>query len=179
MSTGKRLVAAAFVVISMVFAAVSLGAGSASAAYPPGTNPSIALSKSSGLTGDSVVVTGSGFSLNSSAALSFHSTAVSLGSVSTSSTGTFTTTITVPNVAVGPHTISATDGGTGQVASAAFAVTGQGALGSGGSGSGSGGGGGGLASTGVAVLGIASLGLVLLIGGGLMLLAGRRRKVSA
>ena len=178
MSTSKRVVAAVFVVIATAIAAMMFGTGSASA-YNPGEHPKIGLSKSAGLTGDSVVVSGSGFSLNSSAALQFESTPISLGSVATSATGTFTTTITIPNVAVGPHTVLATDGVTGKVATAAFAVTGQGTLGAGGSGSGGGSGGGGLASTGVAVLGIASLGLVLLVGGGLMLLAGRRRKVEA
>jgi hypothetical protein len=38
---------------------------------------------------------------------------------------------------------------------------------------------GGLAGTGVAVIGIGALGVVLLVGGGLMLLAGRRRRVTS
>ena len=177
MSTSKRVVAAVFVVIVTAIAAMIFGGGSASA-YNPGEHPTIGLSKSSGLTGDSVVVSGQGFSLNSSATLVFESTPVSLGTVATSATGTFSTTITVPDVPVGPHHVLATDGVTGKTASAAFDVTGSGTAGAGGTGSG-GGSGGGLASTGVAVVGIASLGLVLLIGGGLMLLAGRRRKITA
>ena len=163
--SAKRLGAAALAIIALVFAAVSFGGGAASA-YPTGTAPSISLDHSSGPVGDTVVVTGQGFTPNKSASLSFHSNPVGLGSVAVSGSGTFTKTITVPNVPLGAHEVVATDVASNDTASAAFTVTG----------SGSGGTGGGLANTGVAVLGIASLGLVLLVGGGLMLMAGRRRK---
>ena len=167
MSAGKRLGAAALAIIALVFAAVAFGGGAASA-YPSGSVPTISLDHSSGPVGDKVVVTGQGFTANKQATLTFHSNDVALGSVAISATGTFTDTITVPNVALGGHQVEALDQASNSTASAAFDVTGEGA-----------GGGGGLANTGVAVLGIASLGLVLLVGGGLMLMAGRRRKVAA
>lgn len=167
MSARKRFGAAALAIIALVFAVVAFGGGAASA-YPTGTAPTISLDHSSGSVGDKVVVTGDGFTPNMQATLSFHSAGVPLGTVAIDPSGTFTQTITVPNVALGSHQVEALDQASGSTASAAFDVDGNGTSGNGG-----------LANTGVAVIGIASLGLVLLVGGGLMLMAGRRRKVAA
>jgi hypothetical protein len=168
MSSAKRLSAAVLAIVVLVFAAVTFGAGSASA-YPSGTSPQIALSHNSGPVGDSVNVVGTHFTPHKTATLTFHSASFALGVVNVNGQGAFTVTITIPNAGVGAHTVDGLDNASGQSASADFTITASGA----------GGAGGGLASTGVAVLGIASLGLVLLVGGGLMLLAGRRRKVVA
>lgn len=172
MSARTRIGATALAIIALVFAALSFGGGAASA-YPSGTNPQISLDHSAGPIGDKVVVTGEHFTPNKTADLSFHSASVPLGSVAVSASGTFSTTITVPSVPLGAHEVVALDVASGQSASAAFDVNGNGTAGAGGA---NGGGSGGLANTGVAVLGIGLLGLVLLVGGGLMLLAGRRRK---
>jgi hypothetical protein len=163
--SAKRLAAVVMVAICMIVAAVSF-AGSASA-YPPGTSPAIALDHNSGPVGDAVVVTGTHFTPNSTARLEFHSTIVLLPSLPTDANGEFTVTIHVPDVALGPHEVVGVDISTSETASAAFTVTA--AAGAGGS----------TANTGVAVVGIASVGLVLFVGGALMLMAGRRRKVSA
>jgi len=166
MSAAKRLGAIALAIVCLVFAAVSFS--QSASAYPTGTKPQIALDHSSGPVGDKVVVTGSHFTPGKSASLSFHSTAVDLGTVSVSAGGTFSVTITVPSDPLGAHYIQALDVASGQFSNKpTYTITGNG----------TGGTGGGLANTGVAVLGIAALGLVLLVGGGLMLMAGRRRKV--
>jgi hypothetical protein len=91
-----------------------------------------------------------------------------LGTAHTDANGGFSKSITVPNVALGAHSIVGVDTVTPESASAAYTVTG------GGTGSG-----GGIANTGVAVIGLGAIGGVLLTGGALMLLAGRRRKVVA
>jgi hypothetical protein len=171
MSSAKRLGAAALAIVCMLFAAVAFS--QSASAYPTGTEPQIALDHSSGPVGDKVVVTGQDFTPNKTATLTFHSASIALGTVNVSSSGTFSVTITVPSDPIGEHVVIGRDVASGQDSNAAnYTIT------AGGTG-GTGGGGGGLANTGVAVLGIAALGLVLLVGGGLMLMAGRRRKVVA
>jgi hypothetical protein len=164
----RRLAAAVVVALCMIVAAISFS-GSASA-YPPGTNPVIALDHNSGPVGDAVQVTGTHFTPNSTARLEFHSTIVLIQSLPTDGNGGFVVTIHVPNVALGGHQVVGVDLSTSKKASAAFTVTAAGA------GSGSGGA---PAGTGVAVVGMASVGLVLFVGGSLMVMAGRRRKVGA
>jgi hypothetical protein len=164
----KRLFAVMVAVIGMVIAAASIGVSAS--AYPTGVSPRIALSTSSVPQGGSLTVTGENFTPNSDAVLSLHSTPVGLGTVSTDANGQFSAEITVPSdTTPGAHTVQALDTPTGDIAAAALEVTA---------------GGGGtspppIAGTGVAVIGIGALGVVLLVGGGLMLMAGRRRKVSA
>lgn len=167
MSVAKRLGAAMLAVICLMFVAVSFS--QTASAYPEGTNPAITLDHNQGPRGDSVKVTGTGFTPGT-ADLTFNSASVSLGSVTVDSAGNFVKTITVPGtVALGAHTVEASEAAHGEDATAPFTVIAGG----------TGGTGGGLANTGVAVVGIAALGLVLLVGGGLMLMAGRRRKVAA
>jgi hypothetical protein len=146
----------------MVIAVMSFS-GSASA-YPPGHNPTIHLNHTSGPVGDKVVVTGQHFTPSQPVTLSFHSAPVALGTVTATPGGTFSTKITIPNVPLGAHEVVATDI-SGQVATAVFTITGAGA-----------GGAGGVAGTGVAVIGLSALGFVLLVGGGILLLAVRRRR---
>jgi hypothetical protein len=173
MSAMKRLFAVMVAVIGMVIAAASIGV--AASAYPPGTGPTISTSTSTVPQGGSLTVFGDNFSPNSDAVLSLHSTPVGLGTVHTDSNGQFSAQVTVPSTtSPGTHTIEALDMPTGDIASATITVTAGGTGGGGG-----GGGGGGVAETGVAVISIGALGLVLLVGGGLMLMAGRRRKVTA
>lgn len=168
MSVAKRLGATALAVICLVFAAVSFS--QTASAYPSGDHPKIGLDHSSGPVGDKVVVHGQHFTPHGTASLTFHSAPVALGTVGVDGSGEFTVTITVPNDPLGAHYIIAVDNASGENSNPAdFTITGAG----------TGGEGGGLANTGVAVLGIAALGLTLLVGGGLMLMAGRRRKVVA
>ncbi|MCW2497741.1 hypothetical protein [Jatrophihabitans sp.] len=169
MSVLKRLGAASIVLVAMIAAALSFGGGAS--AYTVGNNPTLSGSASSAPAGGEIEITGSGYTPNTDAAVSFHSTPVSLGTVAVNSAGAFDITVKIPSDAtVGLHHIEGTDAVTGAVGSFAVTVTGAGTGTSGG---------GGIASTGVAVIGIGALGTVLLVGGGLMLMAGRRRKVIA
>ncbi len=88
------------------------------------------------------------------------------------SSGSFTLDITIvcPN-GTSPGSITATGSSSGDVADISLTA--------GGTGGGGGSGGGNLSSTGVAVIGIGALGVVLLVGGGLLLLAGRRRNATS
>ena len=174
MSVAKRLGAAAVAILCVLFAAVAFS--QSASAYPTGTQPLIALGHDSGPVGDTVYVSGENFTPGKTATLSFHSAVVELKTVDVNSQGKFATTITIPTDPLGLHHVEGLDVASGDVSNdAAYTITGSGTGGTGGTG----GGGGGLANTGVAVLGIAALGLVLLVGGGLMLMAGRRRKVVA
>ena len=169
MSALKRLTAVFVAMIGLIIAAASLG--SPASAYPDGVNPTIAVSDTTPAQGQSLTVTGAHFTPNSSAKLTLHSTPVDLGSVSTDANGNFAAQVTIPSsTPAGAHTIEALDMATGDVTAAAITVSATSG--------GGGGGGGGLAGTGVAVIGVGALGVVLLAGGGLMLLAGRRRRVT-
>jgi hypothetical protein len=166
MSAAKRLAAAVTVALLMIVAAVSFA--SSASAYPTDTSPTLALDHNSGPVGDAVTVTGAKYTPNADVTLEFHSTSVTLGTAHTDGTGAFSKSITVPSVALGAHSIVGVDTVNPESASAAFTVTGAGT-----------GSGGGIANTGVAVIGLGAIGGVLFTGGGLMLLAGRRRKVVA
>ena len=97
-----------------------------------------------------------------------------LGKTKAKADGTFKIVVKVPrNVKKGKHTINVSGPGAGCSGVAGVSVTAASVTPTGTSG------GGGLASTGVAVIGIGALGVVLLIGGGLMLLASRRRRTLA
>lgn len=168
MSAMKRLIAVLAAVIGLVTIAASLGA--TASAYPPGQAPQISLNKSSVPAGSPVTVFGQKFTPNQQADLSLHSTPVALGVVTIDANGNFTAQVTIPSgTTLGAHTVEALDVASGDVATAPLTVTGSGT---------SGGGGGTLGGTGVAVIGIGALGAVLLVGGLLMLMAGRRRKVT-
>jgi hypothetical protein len=160
----KRLAAVMAVGVLLLLAAVSFA--SSASAYPDGTAPTLALDHNSGTVGDHVTVTGAKYLPDADVSLEFHSNPVSLGTVHTDSHGGFTTSITVPDVALGAHSIVGSDSGN-ESASAAFTVVASGNSDTGG-----------LANTGVAVIGLSAVGAVMLTGGGLMLLAGRRRKVD-
>jgi uncharacterized membrane protein YphA (DoxX/SURF4 family) len=172
MSVFKRTCAAAFAVLCLIVAAVSFSG--AASAYPPGSgNPDLTTTTTTVVAGGDVPLVGSNYSGDGSVDLTFHSTVVNLGDVSTDSAGGFTATIKVPaDAALGTHHIVGTDNSTGKYAEVEITVVAsQTGAASGSSGSGKPG------STGVAVVGLATVGVVLLVGGGLMLLAGRRRKV--
>ncbi|GIT81576.1 hypothetical protein LLS1_32450 [Leifsonia sp. LS1] len=138
---------------------------------PPVTTPTpaLTLSADSGSIGDTITVAGSNLTPGTAVSFVFHSTPVLLGTATSDANGKLSFTFTVPNVAAGAHTVTASIGGT-VVASTAFtivaaadpAVTGTGSTASS------------LASTGSDLSGsaiIAALAL-LLVGGGLLL---RRR----
>jgi hypothetical protein len=102
-----------------------------------------------------------------------HSTRAELGSTTANADGTINTTVTIPASYKGAHTLEAVGQTSGVTASTPIQLGGSTTGTGSGSGSGSG-----LSSTGVAVVGIGALGVVLLAGGGLLLIAGRRRKIG-
>lgn len=167
-------------VLGIMIASVAF-ASSANAA--PYTNaPSIAVSTTSPAEGSTITVTGTDFDANSTVNLTLYSQPYALGSVTTDSSGAFAASVTLPNGVTGSHTIV----GQGPSSSASVSIeiysnsqgsgnaSGNNAAGNNGSGSS-----GGLASTGFAVAGIGVVGLALLIGGSVLLLSGRRRKVTS
>jgi len=179
MSATKRLFAAAGVIIAVIIAAVAFSSTASAAPYV--NNNTLGVSDQTPCAGCSVQVAGGGFTPGETIDLSEHSTPFNLGTTTAGADGSFAATVTLSPNLVGQHTIVAVGETSGHSASVSVDIAGSGAGGqeTGGNGNGSGGSGG-LAATGVAVIGIGSLGVVLLAGGGLMLLAGRRRqKVNA
>lgn len=91
---------------------------------------SITLSPTTGNRGASVTLSGSNFSPTSTITIKFDSTTLqtSPSTITTSSTGTFSATITIPITAsTGPHTITATDAA-GRIGAATFTVASGGVL---------------------------------------------------
>ena len=142
-----------------------------STADPYANAAAISVSDQTPAVGGTFVLTGTGFCANEDVNNVLQPGAYPLASAHTDSSGAFSVTVQLPAGVSGVHTIVSTCVTTGRTASTTITIGGS---------STGGGGGGGLASTGVAVIGIGALGLILLVGGGLMLLAGKRRsKVNA
>jgi len=174
MKASKWLIARLMTGLGLAVVVVAFGASSASA-YPPGTAPTLAAS---------LTLTGTHYS--GTVNLVGFSAPVDLGTASAGGAdGTFTKTVTITAVdfPVGNHSIVGTDA-VGDSASVSFSVTAAGTGGSGvgggsaGSNGADGNSGGGLAFTGVAVMSIGGLGVLMLIVGGVMLMAGKRRKTT-
>lgn len=163
--------------ITMIVFAASSAAAPSDSGYPP-PPPAGSVSDQTPVAGSTITVSGSGFLAGETVDCVLHSAAVDLGSAQADANGNVSLVVTLPTGVTGAHTIVLTGETSGRTVSIPITIQAASAGGSGGSG-GSGGGGGGLASTGVAVLGIGGLGVVLLIGGGFLLLAGKRRGVHA
>jgi hypothetical protein len=148
-----------------------VAAGSAGAA-PYVRQPNLAINTQTPAIGATVTLTGTGYVAGTTVTLTLHSTPVTLGTVTPNASGNFTTAVALPAGVSGTHTIVGAGNATNDSASVTIDIGGSG------TGGGSSGGGGSLSSTGVAVLSIGSIGVLLLLGGGAMLLAGRRRKLS-
>lgn len=172
MSVSKVPIAALIAVLGMIAATLAFSASAS--AYPPGTGPSLSLSSSTAPEGGSVTVFGNGFTPGT-VNLTLCSTTSSLGTAQADSTGAFTQGVTLPAGVTGAQKICGTN--SAGTASADITIT-TSSGGGGGGGGGTGGGGGNLAGTGAAVIGIGVLGVLLLVGGGAMLLAGKRRKAT-
>jgi hypothetical protein len=86
-------------------------------------NPAITLSPTSGNVGSSVTVTGSGFAASSTVTINYDGVVqtTSPATVTTSSSGAFSASFSVPASVVGAHTVSASDGSSSS--SATFTVT--------------------------------------------------------
>jgi hypothetical protein len=182
MSTShRRFGGPVLILVALTFTTMASLATSAQAA-PYAHAATIALGSQVACASESV--RGSGFTAGS-VALSLQSGTASLSSVTADANGNFSTTVALPSGIDGTHTIVAAQGGVTATVGVTIDCGGSGAggvnvgTGTGGSGTGGSGTSGGLSNTGVAVIGIGSLGVILLIGGGVLLLAGRRHRVSA
>jgi hypothetical protein len=126
--------------------------------------------------GGTITISGSGFPANDTLVITLHTKTYTLGTTTTDSSGSYSVTVKLPDGVSGKHTITVEDPATHKKAKIRITIgSAHGAAGAATSDSSSGG----LSSTGVAVMGIGALGVVLLVGGGLMMLAGRRRKIAA
>jgi tripartite-type tricarboxylate transporter receptor subunit TctC len=128
--------------------------------------------------GGTITLNGTGFQPGETVTLQLFSTPVTLGASMANSQGAFTTTVTIPaNTTPGNHTIVATGNTSGATASFAIVVTGASATG--GSTTGGASSGGSLAFTGADIAAMAGIGAIALALGGMLVFAGRRRRVTA
>lgn len=177
MKTTITRATAALMAIGALFAAMLLLAGGSSAAPSsssscsyPACQPGSGNVHVSGQTraGGTIVVHGEGCAPGGVVNVFFDGKLI--GSGTANAAGRYNVKATIPsNASPGRHTITVSGPGANCSGVEGISVS---ASGGGGGNSGSSGG---LASTGVAVVGIGALGAVLLIGGGMMLLAGKRR----
>jgi hypothetical protein len=156
------------VLVGLAALVVGTAAFAASAqAAPYVTQPTVAVSDQTPPAGGTLTVSCSGYVPGDVVTVTLDSV-TTLGSATADASGSLSLSVTLPAGVTGVHTIVCT-GATSGVDSLTITIGSSGA---------GGGGGGGLASTGVAVIGIGSLGVLLLIGGGVLLLAGKRRRVG-
>jgi hypothetical protein len=163
----KRSTAALIAVAAATLAVVAFSPPAEGAPYSG--QPTLSVTTQTPAAGGSLVLTGLGFGVNEDVSDTLHTVTYTLAGAHTDSSGGFSVTVTLPAGVTGSHTIVSKGLTSGITASISISI---GGTSSGGSSSG------GLSSTGVAVVGIAGLGTALLIGGGIMLMAGKRRKVK-
>lgn len=175
----RRLIAPLLAVVGMVVAALAFAAGAQAdpTPYPSGTGtaPSTTVSSTTPGVGGDFSAGGTGATPNGTVSGDLHTAVYHLATVKADSSGHWAVSTKLPDGVSGNHTFVVTDLTTGKTLASI-------ALNIGGTTSGTGGvnsGGGGLAITGVAIVGLGTIGVALLVGGGLMLMAGRRRRVSA
>lgn len=171
MSRVLRLISATLALLGLAGLGLAVAGAASAAPCPYSSCVSIAVSDQNPPEGGTDGVTGSGWTPGDTVNLTLHTATYSLGSATVAADGTFSTTVDLPDGVTGNHTVVGTDPATGDTASADITIGGSGTGDTSGSS-------GGLSNTGVAVLSIGALGVVLLVGGGLLMLAGRRRKVT-
>jgi len=122
-------------------------------------------------------VTCTGFLPGETVTLVLYSTPVTLGTTTADPQGSFSTTVTIPaNTTPGNHTIVATGNTSGRTASTSIVVTSATTTGGTSTGGSSGGG---LAFTGAHIAAMAGVGAIALALGGMLVFAGRRRRVTS
>jgi hypothetical protein len=150
----------------------------ASPAFAYGPNaPTVTSSTTTVCAGCPITLSGNGFQPGETITIQLFSTPVTIGSTTADPSGAFTTTVTIPaNTTPGNHTIVATGLTSGTTASFAIVVTGASTAGvsttAGTPSSGS------LAFTGADIAAMAGVGAIALALGGMLVFAGRRRRVT-
>ena len=146
-----------------------LGFGAAAGAAPYVKTLTVGVSSSNVHAGMSITISGSGATPNGNVQLVLNS--ATLGMAIVNANGDYSASVTLPDLC-GSHALTATDVTSHQVATTQLTFPACSPAG------GSSGGSGGLSNTGVAVASIGGLGALLVIGGGLLLLFGRRRRAT-
>jgi hypothetical protein len=172
MSVTRRLVIALAALLGLAFAGGVLAGSAQAAPYAP-HHLTCSASTSNPAPGGTITIQCSGAHANVTLTIILHSKGIFLGTMTTDSSGAGTASVTLPSGVTGHHVLLIRDplGGT-----SAIPIDIGGSAKAGARAGNAGNSDGDPALTGVAVAGIGALGLVLLVGGGLMLLAGRRRK---
>src|ERR1035437_8606941 len=171
MTTSKRLRGPFIVMFGVVIAVVAL-AGPANAVAPYTTQPTTSVSNQAPTAGSSVTFCGSGFQAGETVLIALDN-GTRYPSVVADASGAFCTVAVLGVSLSGTHTLIATGATSGRTSSTTIKVLGVSA--SAGTTTTSCG----LAFTGAEVIGIGALGGLLLVGGAIMVFAGRRRKVNA
>jgi len=170
MPTSKRLRAPLIVMFGVIIAVVAF-ATPATAVGPYGNQTTTSVSNQSLTAGSSLTFCGQDFLPGETVTITLdHS--ISYPSVTTDTSGAFCTTIVLgATLTAGTHTLTATGATSGRTSGTTIQVLGASASAAPTTS--------GLAFTGANAIGIGALGGLLLLGGGAMVLAGRRRKVKA
>jgi hypothetical protein len=153
-----------------VFMAALAFAAPANAVAPYTTQPTTSVSNQAPTAGSSVTFCGSGFQAGETVAIGLNN-GTTYPSVAADTSGAFCTVVVLGASLTGTHTLTATGLTSGRTSSTTINVLGVSANAAPTSS--------GLAFTGANAIGIGGLGGLLLLGGGAMVLAGKRRKVNA
>jgi hypothetical protein len=169
MPTSRRLSMPLIVMFAMIIAVVTLAGPANAVGYA--NQPKVSVSNQAPAAGSSITISGSGFTPGETVTIRLDN-GTQFPSVVANASGSFSEVVVLGVGLAGAHTITATGTTSGHSASIKIQVAGVGASAiPNASGTG-------LAFTGASVIGIGALGGLLLVGGGLMLLAGRRRKFT-
>jgi len=172
-----RLRAIVALAIAVVASALFAPSATAAAGYPTTQCPSLSVSTTNPLPGQSITVSGVNFTPNASVRLELHTTVYVLKTVTADDQGAFTTSVTLPDGVVGSHEIVAATGApniSGCPGNPVVVIHIQ----TGGSSSSTGGHHGGTSFTGVDVLAML-VGAAVLIGAGVVFNRGGRRRTYA
>ena len=162
-ASSRRFTAALVGLVALILGAAAFSGSALAAPYVNAATVSVSNQNPS--EGGSLGVTCAGFTGGEQIGVTLDAQ-TDLGSGTADASGSFNTTVTLPQGVTGQHTIVCA-GAAGETASLTITI---GATTTGG---------GGLSNTGAAVVGIGSLGVILLVAGALLLMVGKRRRVSA
>jgi len=139
--------------------------------------PTLSTNASAASPGSTLGVSGSGFQPGETVTLVLQCTSAGLGTAAVGSAGTFSTTVTIPaSTPPGNCTIVGTGNTSGSTSTTSIVVTSATTTGVT---SNSGSSGGGLAFTGAHIAAMAGVGAIALALGGMLVFAGRRRRVTS
>lgn len=177
LSSMLRRFAVPLVAIAALFVlAVPAAAQTSPSAPGYGGGATVTSSDTTVTPGEPITLNGSGFVPNAKITLTFNSTPVPLGTAQANASGAFTKQVTVPNVPPGQHSITAVGSIAGRTAITEITVMGASAVAPPATPTPSHGG---LAFTGTDAALTAGLGALLLVVGGLAVLATRKRRAAA